>query len=175
MTLAAEAREAVERYTQKITRQQEEFGQQVRLTLKARCYDELLRRIELDQIDDAFVVELDEFRFTLIPADPMMQSGLGVLFPCSDCLTEITLPVGGMQALGLALAGHEAGQLYCEPCSMLHQESFDPPEGTEQTTTSLEKFVESLQDVLVDYSLGGASMVEDLRKLLGERHANRPT
>jgi hypothetical protein len=35
MTLAAEAREAVERYTQKITRQQEEFGQQVRLTLKA--------------------------------------------------------------------------------------------------------------------------------------------
>jgi hypothetical protein len=30
-----------------------------------------------------------------------------------------------------------------------------------------------LQSVLIDYSLGGASMVEDLRKLLGERDANR--
>jgi hypothetical protein len=173
MTLATEAREAVERMNQKLTRQQEEFSQQIKVTLKARCFDVLMRRIELDQIDENFVVELDEFRFTLIPADPMMQSGIGVLLPCSDCGGEVLLPVNGMGGLGLILVGQDAGQLYCEPCSMLHQESFDPPEGTERTKTSLETFVDALQSVLIDYSLGGASMVEDLRTLLGERDANR--
>jgi hypothetical protein len=173
MTLATEARDAVRRYEQKIARQQEEFGQQIKLALKARCFDVLSRRIELDQIDDRFTVEIEEFLFTLIPADPMMQSGLGVLMPCSDCGTDVLFPVKGLGELGLALEGLEAGKLYCEPCSMLHRESFDPPEGMERPKSSLEKFVESLQDVLVDYSLGGASMVEDLRTLLGERDANR--
>jgi hypothetical protein len=173
MTLATEAKEYVKRLEQKIAQQQSEFGGQVKSVLKARCYDVLMRRVEIDQISDEFVIQLDEFRFTLIPSDPMMQSSLAVLMPCSDCGTEIALPIKGMGDLGLAMEGQEANRLYCEPCSMLHQESFDPPEGTERTKTSLETFVDALQSVLIDYSLGGASMVEDLRTLLGERDANR--
>jgi hypothetical protein len=173
MTLATEAKEYVKRLEQKMIQQQAEFGGQIKSVLKARCYDVLMRRVEVEDISDEFVIQLDEFRFTLIPADPMMQSSLAVLMPCSDCGTMIALPVKGFADLGLAMEGQEAQRLYCEPCSMLHQESFDPPEGTERIKTSLEKFVESLQDVLVDYSLGGASMLEDLRKLLGERDADR--
>jgi hypothetical protein len=173
MTLATEAKEYVKRLEEKMIQQQTEFGGQVKSVLKARCYDVLMRRVDVEDISDEFVIQLDEFRFTLIPADPMMQSSLAVLMPCSDCGMQIALPVKGLADLGLAMEGQDAQKLYCEPCSMLHQESFDPPQGTERIKSSLEKFVESLQDVLVDYSLGGASMVEDLRKLLGERDANR--
>ena len=164
MSLVTEALAAVDGEERRLATRQAELDENLKLALKARVFDVFALSITLDQIED-LAVEIDGLRFTVIPVEPTIRAQLGVVQSCSDCEQPLLVPVNSILELGMILRGSQAGLLYCEACSVRHQPDYDPPAGESGPTSSLERFLVALQDVLVDYSLGGESILADLRQL----------